>query len=315
MPRTGDHGVVGIGAFAQLTGLSIDALRHYHDVGLLIPASIDGATGYRRYRIDQAQRAAMISALRAADMSLAAIREVLDAATARDARILLLRHRRHLRAAAEAAARRIDELDRLIEGELAMTSDPHDALAAELLEMFETQQETGRRLFEQTRGARPDRFIFELPNEDQPEGWEEAARQAHAFAVRLDAIVDAHGWPDRTIVGDDGAAAAWAIAQHADGDNDLCERWLPQLADAVRRGDAPAVHLAALTDRVLLRAGRPQRYGTLVEPDGASWRLRDEIEDPEQLDERRREIGLGPVGDFLESLPTPDTWYAGETAQ
>lgn len=39
-----------IGRFAQLSGLSIHALRHYDDVGLLEPAVVDAATGYRRYR-------------------------------------------------------------------------------------------------------------------------------------------------------------------------------------------------------------------------------------------------------------------------
>lgn len=314
MAREGDPELVGIGAFADLTGLSIDALRHYHEVGLLVPAAVDNRTGYRRYRIDQAERARVIASLRALDMPLADIESFLPPSDGVKGLTVLLRHRRHLSEVARAAAARIEQLDALIEGVSNMTSDVGASLRAELLEMFEAQQANGRRLFEQTRSARPERFIFELPEAERPEGWQEGARLAHEFAHRLDEVVRTHGWPVRPLVGDDGAAAAWAIAQHADDDNDLCHAWLPLLREAVECGDAPGVHLAALTDRVLLREGAPQRYGTLVEPVGNSWRLRPDVEDEDDLDARREAIGLPTVDKFLASLPSPDAWYAGETA-
>ncbi len=45
--------LLNIGAFAAATGLTIPALRHYDEIGLLKPAQIDPSTGYRRYRQDQ----------------------------------------------------------------------------------------------------------------------------------------------------------------------------------------------------------------------------------------------------------------------
>ncbi len=45
--------VVGIGEFSKMSYLSVKALRHYHDVGLLEPAAVDPATGYRRYTTAQ----------------------------------------------------------------------------------------------------------------------------------------------------------------------------------------------------------------------------------------------------------------------
>jgi len=42
-----------IGAFSVLTGLSIPALRHYDEVGLLRPTSVDVNTSYRRYDLAQ----------------------------------------------------------------------------------------------------------------------------------------------------------------------------------------------------------------------------------------------------------------------
>ncbi len=65
------------GEFSRRTGLSIKALRLYDLGGLLVPAEVDQATGYRRYDGSQVERARRISLLRQLDMPLAAIAEVL----------------------------------------------------------------------------------------------------------------------------------------------------------------------------------------------------------------------------------------------
>lgn len=44
--------LLSIGDFSKMTHLSIKALRHYHDVGLLAPAEVDRTSGYRYYRPD-----------------------------------------------------------------------------------------------------------------------------------------------------------------------------------------------------------------------------------------------------------------------
>lgn len=53
-----------IGRFGRLTSLPVSTLRHYDEVGLLRPASVDPESGYRRYRPDQAGRARQIAMLR-----------------------------------------------------------------------------------------------------------------------------------------------------------------------------------------------------------------------------------------------------------
>ena len=42
-----------IGRFSRLTGVGVKALRHYDEVGLLVPAAVDDETGYRFYSADQ----------------------------------------------------------------------------------------------------------------------------------------------------------------------------------------------------------------------------------------------------------------------
>jgi DNA-binding transcriptional MerR regulator/effector-binding domain-containing protein len=68
-----------IGDFAKMTHLTVKALRHYHDVGLLEPAEIDPVTGYRRYAASQVTTAQAIRRFRDLGMPIAEVREVLDA--------------------------------------------------------------------------------------------------------------------------------------------------------------------------------------------------------------------------------------------
>lgn len=44
---------LSIGDFSRMTHLSVKALRHYHDLGLLEPVEIDPLSGYRYYRPEQ----------------------------------------------------------------------------------------------------------------------------------------------------------------------------------------------------------------------------------------------------------------------
>ena len=74
-----DDDLLPIGRFANLTGLTVGALRHYDEEGVLMPADVDPATGYRRYRQDQLATARAIAALRDLELSLPAIRALLEA--------------------------------------------------------------------------------------------------------------------------------------------------------------------------------------------------------------------------------------------
>lgn len=68
METTGQ--VMPIGRFARLTGLTVKALRHYDEVGLLRPAAVDPETGYRSYSPDQVARAETIRRLRRLELPL-----------------------------------------------------------------------------------------------------------------------------------------------------------------------------------------------------------------------------------------------------
>src|ERR1700761_7072513 len=69
--------LLNIGEFSRMTHLSVNALRHYHDVGVLEPATIDPHSGYRSYGADQVAAAQVIRRLRDLGMPLDSIRAVL----------------------------------------------------------------------------------------------------------------------------------------------------------------------------------------------------------------------------------------------
>jgi DNA-binding transcriptional MerR regulator len=68
---------LGIGEFAGLTRLSVRTLRRYHESGLLEPAAVDPATGYRRYTSAQIPTAQVIHRLREVDVPLADVARIL----------------------------------------------------------------------------------------------------------------------------------------------------------------------------------------------------------------------------------------------
>jgi len=69
---------VQIGRFARLTGLTVKALRHYDELGLLKPAEVDPETGYRTYAPEQVERAEAIRLLRRLEVPLEDIAKLLD---------------------------------------------------------------------------------------------------------------------------------------------------------------------------------------------------------------------------------------------
>ncbi|MFD3834740.1 MerR family transcriptional regulator [Streptomyces sp. NPDC058642] len=77
-----------IGAFAARARLSAKALRLYDRLGLLAPAHVDEASGYRYYRAGQVERARLVAMLRQLDMPLARIAEVVEVGGAAGADVL-----------------------------------------------------------------------------------------------------------------------------------------------------------------------------------------------------------------------------------
>ena len=133
-------------------------------------------------------------------------------------------------------------------------------------------------------------------NPDDTERNERLARRAlmtdSLNLVLVDEILSQHGFPLKELVGDFGNQAAWLVFQHADLDHQ--KRFLPQMEAAVSHGDIAPLYLALLRDRIDVREGRPQRYGTQTDEKGNLAPLLD----ASRVNQWRQEVGLPSIEQF-----------------
>ena len=102
--------------------------------------------------------------------------------------------------------------------------------------------------------AQPGRHMVRLPEELVAE-WQRIDEQNSRWLAE---VLSARGWPGRTLVGEEGAEAAWLLAQHADRDPARQRAFLHALRSAAGQGEASRANLAYLEDRVRVNVGQPQ---------------------------------------------------------
>jgi hypothetical protein len=131
------------------------------------------------------------------------------------------------------------------------------------------------------------------------DGYDAVMQQVHTEnAHRLDALVTAFGWPTLEQVGLEGTRSAWLIAQHAICTPALQRRFLALMTTAATAGDVPPLQVAFLTDRVRGMEGKKLLYGTVLDWD-ENGELSCAIQDPCNLDARRKAVGLPPFAQDL----------------
>lgn len=111
------------------------------------------------------------------------------------------------------------------------------------------------------------------------------AEHAQARVALLKQIVAEYGWPGISLVGQEGATSAWLVAQHADFDVPFQRQCLGLVEEAYAKGEVTGMHLAYLTDRVLIAEHKPQLYGTQGAP------IYSDAEKA-QVEARRKKVGL-----------------------
>ncbi len=107
-----------IGEFSRITGLTVKALRFYHDQGVLVPSYVDPDTGYRYYSEQKVETARAIDQLRQLDVPVSAIRDLL-AESGDDAGLIdyLEAHRERVQKKLLHYQQITDWIDRIIQSE------------------------------------------------------------------------------------------------------------------------------------------------------------------------------------------------------
>ena len=106
--------------------------------------------------------------------------------------------------------------------------------------------------------------------------------------VEIRQILKEHGFPKKTEVGTSACEAAWIIIQHAPVD--VQKEYLPMLERAATEGNIQAALVAALHDRIDVREGHPQKYGTQRNSNGLCPLLNEKM-----VNQWRKEVGLPPL--------------------
>jgi hypothetical protein len=116
--------------------------------------------------------------------------------------------------------------------------------------------------------------------------------------TRLKEIVKKYGWPGKSLVGKDGAHAAWLMAQHSERDLAFQKRCL-KLMKAAPKGEVEPQDIAYLADCLLIAEKKKQLYGTQLQVKGGTFKARP-IEDEANVDKRRAAMGMSSLAEYLE---------------
>jgi hypothetical protein len=147
--------------------------------------------------------------------------------------------------------------------------------------------------------AEQDRELMRQAQEDPAPLRRHRIAQCHRDnAEALAAIVARYGWPHADLVGSPASTAAVMILLHSP-DLGFRLRCRDLIALATADGHTPAIHFAYVADQCAVDLGQPQYYGTRISP----RTLRPyPIRHPQSVDERRSDVGLGPLQEQLQAL-------------
>ena len=106
---------ISIGEFGRRSRLSVKALRLYDELGVLVPARVDEASGYRYYDVAQLEAARLVSMLRQLDFPLATIKGLL-ACDPEDAAERIAAHWQKVESAHDARRELADYVVNLLSG-------------------------------------------------------------------------------------------------------------------------------------------------------------------------------------------------------
>ncbi|MDN5204621.1 hypothetical protein QQ008_24730 [Fulvivirgaceae bacterium BMA10] len=115
---------------------------------------------------------------------------------------------------------------------------------------------------------------------------------------RLIELLNKYGWPTASGVTEYAAAGAALIINHST--YEVRAKYFPMLEAAFKKGEAQPLRYAKMKDRLLVEEGKEQLYGTQIKFENLI-RKPHPIKDPEYVDKRRAEIGLGPLRSYLKA--------------
>ena len=125
--------------------------------------------------------------------------------------------------------------------------------------------------------------------------WTKQSKTDSLNLIRIKEIIKEHGYPGKSLVGNQ-SSTAWLVIQHADLQTQ--EEYLPILQGAAEKGELSKSSYALLVDRVRMRKGEKQLYGSQIQVKNGTFEIYP-IEDEPNVNSRRAEMGLEPLEDYV----------------
>lgn len=135
-------------------------------------------------------------------------------------------------------------------------------------------------------------------SKEMQDQWKIISEKDSINLIKVRANLDQYGWLGPDVVGGQGNMTLFLVIQHADLQTQV--KYLPMMREAVKNGKAQGSNLALLEDRVALGMGKKQIYGSQIGRDeSTNLYYVSPLEDPDNVDKRRAEVGLGPLADYV----------------
>lgn len=139
---------------------------------------------------------------------------------------------------------------------------------------------------------------FGRDSEEMDYFWSLMNQQDSLNEIEVIKIIDEHGWVGTSEVGKTANSGLWLVIQHAP--REIQEKYVPLLRESVKKGESKGSHLALTEDRILMRQGKKQLYGSQIKRDQETGKFYlHPVEDPHTLNERRAALGMSPIEDYI----------------
>lgn len=219
----------------------------------------------------------------------------------------------HLFYLAEKITRKYDDLDHIL-NDSDLNSLQNDIRWNELIEKIkankaESEKKLDKQLisildsiYEEDQSYRLQ--ISEIENkfgrnsEEMNNHWKIINQKDSINLIKVQKILDNRGWLSPEIIGDKGSLTLFLVIQHSNLETQ--EKYLPMMREAVNNGYLQPSSLALLEDRIALRNGHKQKYGSQIGYDESTneyYVL--PLEDPENVDIRRKSVGLQNLQNYI----------------
>lgn len=115
--------------------------------------------------------------------------------------------------------------------------------------------------------------------------------------IYVAAVLNQYGWLGENKIGERPNKALWQVIQHSS--LDVQERYLPLLKESAENGESRMSNFAFLQDRVLMKRGKKQRYGTQITKHPTTGKSAVyPVEDPLNIDSIRASVGFEPIKEY-----------------